>query len=789
MLTNLEEITPAIRFYGALDYPTPNSTISRKLTVAGWFFSSVGLVKSVEVWLGDNLLGKVDYGSERPDVRQVFGPDVPLNCGFIGIFNINLALVKTGPQELLFKALDEQGNKCLITQPVTLEALPPLDAYKPLLTEQYLSILQEFLASNAHFNFPVPDAPLVSILLVLYNRAELTYQCLNSLSKIQDVPFEIIIVDNHSTDATNSLLERVAGATIIRNSDNLNFLLGSNQAARAAKGKYLLFLNNDTQLLPTSLDSAIKTIESAGDIGAVGGKIILLDGTLQEAGSVVWRDGSCAGYGRGDSPSAPMYNFQRNVDYCSGAFLLTSRELFLELGCFDEAYRPAYYEEVDYCLKLWEMGKRVVYDPKAILLHFEFASSKSSEAALQLQINNRDTLKRKNARQLQYRRPPGLENMLDARATIGNWPRILFIEDRPPHAYMGSGFPRSRQMLLGLLELNCFVTFYPTHDIEENWNKIYQDIPKTVEVMQGYKIEGLEDFLHKRKGYYDIIIISRPHNMQRFQSIFQRNREWFGNTKIVYDAEALFSLREIAQRQLNGFPLSEKETDALLKEEIGLAAEVDTVLCVSPVEQALFTAAGLKQTLLLKHCIDIEPTENSFEERDGILFVGAFHNDTSPNANAAFWFSGQIWPRITQKLGADLEFRVAGLNYSRKISRLSDTGVKVLGRIDDLRPLYNQSRIFIAPNRFAAGIPLKIIEAVAYGMPVVATSLLAKQLGWEAGQELLVADSAAEFAEKCIQLLTDPKLWECIRAKALARVQADYSKAAFMANLTEIVYE
>jgi GT2 family glycosyltransferase len=159
---------------------------------------------------------------------------------------------------------------------------------------------------------------------------------------------DIIIVDNNSSDDTASLLDRLEGATIVRNSANMHFLKAANAGAREARGRYILFLNNDAQVHPGSIQAAIETLEKSGDIGAVGGKLILPDGSLQEAGSIVWRDGSCLGYGRGGDPFAPEYMFRRDVDYCSGAFLLTRRETFMRLGGFDEAYQPFYYEETDF---------------------------------------------------------------------------------------------------------------------------------------------------------------------------------------------------------------------------------------------------------------------------------------------------------------------------------------------------------------------------------------------------------------------------------------------------------
>jgi GT2 family glycosyltransferase len=170
--------------------------------------------------------------------------------------------------------------------------------------------------------------------------------------KVYRIQPRTAIVDNNSTDKARLLLSRIKGAKIIQNTENLHFLLACNQASRVASGRYLLFLNNDTQVLADSINSSLRTIKFSEDIGAVGGKIILPNGTFQEAGNIIWQDGSCSTYGRRDEPFAPKYMFMRDVDYCSGAFLLTNRELFMNMGGFDEDYKPAYYEETDYCVRL-----------------------------------------------------------------------------------------------------------------------------------------------------------------------------------------------------------------------------------------------------------------------------------------------------------------------------------------------------------------------------------------------------------------------------------------------------
>jgi GT2 family glycosyltransferase len=110
--------------------------------------------------------------------------------------------------------------------------------------------------------------------------------------------------------------------------------------------------------------------------GAVGGKLLYPDGILQEAGGIIFSDASGHNFGRYDpQANAPLYNYLREVDYCSGALLATPRPLFKQLGGFDTRYSPAYYEDTDYCFNLWQNGYRVYYQPESVIIHFEGVSS------------------------------------------------------------------------------------------------------------------------------------------------------------------------------------------------------------------------------------------------------------------------------------------------------------------------------------------------------------------------------------------------------------------------------
>lgn len=659
--------------------------------------------------------------------------------------------------------------------------------YKETLRKIYTTYLQSFINSKVKLQLPTHSKPLISIILVLYNRAELTLQCLLSLAANCTEPFEIIIVDNASSDYTGTLLNQLAGVKIIRNRENLHFLLASNQAAQEAIGEYILFLNNDTQVLPGSITSAIATITKSDDIGVVGGKIILFDGSLQEAGSIIWKDGSCSGYGRGDSPFEPMYMFSRDVDYCSGAFLLTKRSLFRENGGFDQDYKPAYYEETDYCLRLWSMSQRVVYDPNVVILHYEFASSTSVDSALSLQLKNRDIFVAKHREKLQYHYSPESLNIHLARDVHNYSGRVLFVEDRVPHSFLGRGLPRANEILHSLLQLNYFVTLFPLVYCEEEWNSVYQDVPNNVEIMIGYGLEKFESFLCERKEYYNIVFISRPHNFKALQSVIVKKHELFPNIKFIYDAEALFSMRDISKSRLTGNQISENEINRILAQELDLPKYADRIVSVSAQEGKNFTEYGYKQVYTLGHLIAADPTENSFEDRSDILFVGSIDEDDSPNADSIYWFVKEILPILQEHLGSDLNLHIVGFTKSQKILDLSSENVKIWGAIDNIKPFFNSAKIFIAPTRFAAGIPMKVHTAASYGLPIVATSLIASQVGWENGSDLLTADDHISFAQKCIYLYTHPDLWQTLRGNALNRVSKECSKEVFMNNLKGIL--
>lgn len=641
--------------------------------------------------------------------------------------------------------------------------------------------LTRFLQSGDHLGFKKQDQPTISIILVFYNQAHLSLLCLQSLIKFADVPFELIIVDNGSSDSTTDLLAVLDNCVVLSNVENLGFVKAVNQGAKHARGEYILLLNNDAVIHQQTLSSALSSIHERESVGAVGGKISLIDGSLQEAGSIIWSDGSCLGYGRGDDPMASDYMFERDVDYCSGAFLLFRRKHFEELDGFDLDYAPAYYEESDFCIRLQKKGLRVVYNPTIKITHYEFASSGGMSSASKLQQEHQQILCEKHSDWLRNQSQNNPALIIQAR-TANKFPNVLLIDDRVPHPSLGSGYPRSAHMLNSMDKLDLNVTFFPLQFPIDDWKTTYSTLSKSIEVVLEKGRSGLYPFLNSRKGFFQYIVVSRIHNMKFFREIFETNPSLIEGSKIIYDAEALTASREILHRQLLCQPVTEIEKEDLITEEMQQSKIAETVIAVSAREADVYRQHGINNVCILGHTLSVMPGDKDFSSREGILFVGALRDEGSPNVDSLLWFVINVLPIIEVAI-PEIKLYIVGDKAASSLASIEKENISFLGRLDCVAGVYNSSRIFVAPTRFAAGIPHKVHEAASMGIPCVTTPLLAMQLQWQHEKELLIGEDAKCFAEQCVRLYQGEALWQSVQEAGLTAVERDCSDSKFQEEL------
>ncbi len=352
-------------------------------------------------------------------------------------------------------------------------------------------------------------------------------------------------------------------------------------------------------------------------------------------------------------------------------------------------------------------------------------------------------------------------------------PRILVIDDRVPYNELGRGYPRARSILTSLRDAGYEVLFYPL-------GTPYDEPPLTsgvegVNILYGRGRDLLGITIDTLSSEIDLLWVSRPHNMK---DVHEALRHRGSTIPIVYDAEAVYIERERIRAEVAGTPLNPEQYRAKVQEELAITSKCSMICAVSEGERALIATQFHGPIELLSFSLEARPTTADFAERHGLLFVGAIEAD-SPNDDALTWFVEAVWPRLP-----GVSVTHAGVMRS---ARLAGSGVTFLGLVDDLRPIYDRARIFIAPTRFSAGLPQKVYEAAASGVPIVATSLLARQLEWEADVDMLVADTPEAFADAIMRLNNDRTLWYALRERALARVRNEVSPKYFSSRVRHIV--
>ncbi|HBD09127.1 MAG TPA: glycosyltransferase, partial [Syntrophobacteraceae bacterium] len=314
---------------------------------------------------------------------------------------------------------------------------------------------------------------------------------------------------------------------------NKGFISACNAGARHAHGEYLCFLNNDTLVTPTWLEQLVDTIRIYPACGAVGAKLVYPEGTLQEAGSMLWRDGATRGYGREDDPFKPEYCYLREVAYCSAACLLVRTDLFERLGGYDTLFEPSYYEDVDLCMRLWQLGYKVVYQPASTVIHLEFSSS-STDKAVDLMKMNKTRFQERWFRQLRFLPEHAAANILTAR-DIRKGKTVLFADDRIPTASTGPDSSRAYKILRHLAGSGHLVTVFPLSDPTPYQPDLRNLQQMGVEVFHSPYAE-LDTFLHDRAGYYSAVLTTRTRAATAY---LQKIRTAWPATAVVYDAEAL----------------------------------------------------------------------------------------------------------------------------------------------------------------------------------------------------------------------------------------------------------
>lgn len=323
--------------------------------------------------------------------------------------------------------------------------------------------------ASADLSFPTCDAPEVSVVVPVYGKFATTWACLAALAHTEaGRSFEVIVADDCSPDRTQEMLSHVHGIRIVKNRANLGYLRTNNLVAQSARGKWLCLLNNDTRVTHGWLAELVDTFANFRDVGLVGAQLLFPDGRLHEAGGVVFRDGSCANYGRWRDPNRPEYSFARAVDYCSAACALLPKQLWDELGGFDEHFAPAYYEDTDLAFRVRETGRRVMYQPLARVVHYHGVThGRDAKRGLKRSLlGNRERFTERWRRALERHLDPTEPTRRAAERQSGFG--LLVIVDRAPELDPSGALPPAWGLVEQARRAGCRVSLWSRHAAESN---------------------------------------------------------------------------------------------------------------------------------------------------------------------------------------------------------------------------------------------------------------------------------------------------------------------------------
>ena len=628
-------------------------------------------------------------------------------------------------------------------------------------------------ASAEEIEVPFSAAPLVSVIVPTHGKVDFTLRCLAAIAaRPPDATIEIIVIDDAGPPEETASLTQVRGVRLLRNHVNLGFIGSCNAASRMAKGQFLLFLNNDTQVLPGWLDTMLIPFQTRDGVGAVGSKLLYPDGRLQEAGCIVWSDASAWNYGRNEDPTRPEYNYQRESDYCSAASLLVSRVAFERAGRFDIAYAPAYYEDTDLCFRLRADGLKTIYQPRSRVVHFEGVSH-GRDVAIGLkshQVVNRKTFRRRWKDALAREHFDNGTHVMRARDRAQGRMTVLVVDHKMPEPDRDAGSNAILCCLQALLDAGFAVKFWP-HNMcyVPGYTEALQDMG--IEVFHGAAHESFDSWMHENGADLDYAILSRPDVADTFLPAVRQHSVarviYYGHdlhfSRLSRGAAAMQARERAIWRAVDvSVYLSDEEAQA--------AAVLEPGADIRAVVPYAFTRFGRPRPA--PSCADI-------------LFVAGFGHP--PNEDAACWFVAEVLPSIRDRVPA-ARLSIVGSHPSARVRALAGPHVDVTGAVshDALRRHYATARVAAVPLRVGAGVKLKVVEALVEGLPLVTTPVGTQGLAG-LGEAASIADDSEDFADAVVALLTDDALWDMRAASGIAYASSRYRPAQLRESLLDAI--
>ncbi len=644
---------------------------------------------------------------------------------------------------------------------------------------------------NKKQNIVLPDNtdPGVSIIIPMYNQVEYTYNCICSIyHNCRYNGYEIIVADDNSTESIDLLLENFQNLVLIKNESNLGFLKNCNNAASKAKGKYLVFLNNDTQVQKGWLEELLSCFDRFDNVGLVGSKLLYENGRLQEAGGIIWQDGSGWNYGNDDNPKRPEYNYVKEVDYISGASIMIINNLWKKIGGFDEHFAPAYYEDTDLCFQVRKEDYKVMYQPFSAVVHFEGVTHGTdvNKGVKKYQVVNQKKFLHKWQQVLQQKSPNG-ENVFSERDRTTGEKHILIVDHYLPQVDRDAGSRCISNFIDSMLELGYHVKFLgENQNVPKKYMRALQE--KGVEVLYGHAFdfddESWKSYLEKNSANFDAILLSRASVCLPVLKFIR---------SIAYSGKVIYFGHDLGYRRLEREAADKKNT-ALAKQaknikavEDFMYANADNSLVIS-VDELDYLKQYITKPLsyIPGYFFEVAARTPGYEEREGLLFVGGFNHP--PNKDAMKWFLDDIYPQLSvHNIGLTIVGSLVPDFIFKYKEQFKNINIQSEIPVDELERLYAKSRIAVVPLLSGAGVKGKVIEAMAKGIPVVGTDTAFEGMPKDDSFAYKGANSVQEMIAEILRIYSHKDAWEKLSAFGKTYVRDNFNKENMKAVFKNII--
>jgi GT2 family glycosyltransferase len=631
------------------------------------------------------------------------------------------------------------------------------------------------------FGLPTAPNPEVSIIIPVHNHIETTLSLLHKLRLNTDTTkFEIIIIDDASTDSTKEILTKIRGVKVVTQTINVGYLLATNSAIKFCEGKHICLLNNDT--LPESgwLDSLVRTMNSDDQIAIAGSMLLSSDGKVAEVGSQIFQNRQIWNLGRWATRGNELFSFTREVDYCSAAAILVDGSFFRSLGGFDERYVPAYYEDTDLATTAWSQGRKVVYVHDSVVKHIEGVShgTDTSQGLKAYQEVNREKFWDKWSKLIEL--PWSLDEVPRYEADRDSKGIIVFIDNYIPSLESNAGATRAYRIIEAMRRLKFHVIVIPaSRGIEIlNRDRLHQN---GVEIYQSYD-QALSN-LSMRSDRINSFWVSR---VDVAEIIFPKIKTDFPGKAIYFDTVDLHYLRDLRNIEINGSKNSIYGSN-IVNLELSMCTEATKTVVVAGYEKKYLEEAGITSPVYeLFMPQDPIPDIPKVKSKGSILFVGNFTH--SPNIRAVEWLVDEVLPKITSSIDDPVRLQIIGAGLPDEIrGRLDSKNVDYLGWQESLEEFYSEARMVVVPLLYGAGKKGKLGEAILNNCPVISTSVGVEGYSIESEKDFLLADTAEDFAQAIMRLWNDSELTLALATSAKNRILDDLGTNKFQKDLAEIL--